>query len=502
MEKRLVRRGWRLSTDFMKQRRSNFKIIREDRTDDPVTIVTRGLKIGRELSCDLVLNHPTVSRLHAGIRQGDDGRFYIVSLSRSNSTTLNDRLIAAEHREALADGDVIRIGPFFLHVWSTGDELELRVTLQFGLMIGDVEAREQEEYKDELEARSAVATSSEEPDVLALFWGKRTRDKMVRPTPLHPLRPPRLGKARFNWTPTRDLIRPWPVSIYIWSVIVVGLLSGAAALWYASAYSPAPLSKAHSRQNTEQSPAIAIRANAGSCTTCHSLNVSIADKCASCHEMEAFVSTGTNAHNAAGIDCTMCHPEHRGSDFRPMEAALRSCSECHNDSNRKLYRGKSVSTPHGGTIGYPALNGQWIWKGLEEEALATRPEIAKLRLPEDTEQQWRSKQFHALHLYRVRAIAGILGIEGDVISCSSCHRSFGAEIDRDFPRTTCSSCHTGRADQTRGGAVIADGEPNCTSCHVQHPKDTRHWNPSLLAKASDGARHFRLNESALPSALP
>jgi hypothetical protein len=29
--------------------------------------------------------------------------------------------------------------------------------------------------------------------------------------------------------------------------------------------------------------------------------------------------------------------------------------------------------------------------------------------------------------------------------------------------------------------VIASDKPNCTSCHVQHTRDKRHWNPNLLA---------------------
>ena len=96
------------------------------------------------------------------------------------------------------------------------------------------------------------------------------------------------------------------------------------------------------------------------------------------------------------------------------------------------------------------MDGEWVWKGLDADELALKPKLAQLRRPTDTEQQWRNKQFHALHIYRVRAIASIQGIEdedaGDgmrVISCSSCHRS-QIPIDRVTPRSKCNLCHNGQ----------------------------------------------------------
>ena len=62
-------------------------------------------------------------------------------------------------------------------------------------------------------------------------------------------------------------------------------------------------------------------------------------------------------------------------------------------------------------------------------------QIAVARLPADTEEEWRSKQFHALHVQRVRA-GGLLGNREGELSCSSCHKTFNP-IDRETPRTTC-----------------------------------------------------------------
>src|SRR3954466_9542729 len=99
----------------MQTQDSKFIIDREDLSVDPVTLVTDGLKIGRLPSCELVLNHPTVSRLHAGINE-TGGRFYLFNFSHSSGTTINGRVVAIEEAEVLADGDVVEIGPYFLHI--------------------------------------------------------------------------------------------------------------------------------------------------------------------------------------------------------------------------------------------------------------------------------------------------------------------------------------------------------------------------------------------------
>lgn len=470
----------------MSERSSTFTIVREDRRLDPTTLLVDALKIGRAPTSDLLLNHPTVSRLHAGIKE-IGGRFYLFNLSSSNSTTLNGHLVALEQAESLASGDEVRIGPFFLYMNRQGEGLEITVTLQFGLRIGEAEAREGPKLTGAGTSAVAAPQSSDVADALDLFWGKRTREKAGRQTPLHPRQPPRLGKARFNWTPTRDLVRPWPFQVFTWSLVIIGLVSVAAAIWYTSAYSPAPVSEPHLRSSMTMTPAIAKRANSRACTTCHSVSAGMESRCASCHTTAAFVASVTQPHTAAGIGCVECHAEHQGKDFRPLHAALYSCSKCHNEQNRKTYNGRVVGTPHGGTFGYPVVNGQWKWKGLDTEELAERPQIAEQRRPDDSERQWRSKQFHALHIYRVKATGNVSGVASSpespgadkVMSCSSCHRFLQPDVDREFPRQTCGECHTGLVDSSNK-PLIAASVPNCTSCHVQHVKDKRHWNPSLL----------------------
>src|ERR1051325_6425032 len=104
--------------------RNQYIIIRDDLPVDPVPIISEGLLIGRLLRCDLMLNHPSVSRVQAGIKQVDDN-YYLFSLRPKNPVILNGRPV--EENEALAAGDIIEVGPYQLQIDSTEDELVIRV---------------------------------------------------------------------------------------------------------------------------------------------------------------------------------------------------------------------------------------------------------------------------------------------------------------------------------------------------------------------------------------
>ncbi len=466
---------------------NKYVIIREDLVQDPVTIITDGLLLGRLQECELLLNHPAVSRAQAGIKLIGEN-YFLFGLRPSNPVKINGK--AVEENEALAPGDVLEVGPFLLEVDLTEDALVLRVSLQIGTVVETTNLSSPNlgtaklqpvpvpgEKKAHAKTRAAPIPGDKALDI---FWDKRVREvgKMVRPSPLFPMRDRRVGKAQANWTPTSDLKTHWPVSFLLWGVIVVGLLSVAAAYWYASAYAPGPVSRVHAKSELNVFPTIAAKANDNSCTNCHSFTGSMETNCAQCHTADAFVATVIEPHAAAGVGCVSCHSEHRGAEFKAGVAALATCTECHNDGNKNSYNGRNVHTAHGGGFGYPVVNEKWIWTGLNQNDW-TLKQIAVERSPEDTDDQWRSKQFHALHVQRVRSGSLKGNTEGE-LSCSSCHKTFNP-IDRETPRTTCGECHNGRVDLVSHKQVIAKDKPDCTSCHVQHVKDKKHWNPSLMA---------------------
>ncbi|HET9528021.1 MAG TPA: FHA domain-containing protein [Pyrinomonadaceae bacterium] len=450
--------------------RNQYVIVRNDLLIDPVTIISEGLLIGRLPQCELLLNHPSVSRVQAGIKQVEDG-YYLFSLRPRNPVLLNGKPV--EENEALASGDLIEAGPFRLEVEIAEQGLVITVELQIGMNPSEIDVSDaglstaQLVMPEGAKAKKPRAAPIASTKALDIFWDKRMREvtKMVRPSPLFPRARRRAGKAQSNWTATTDLVSRWPVAFFVWGFVGVGLIAVAGAYWYTQAYAPAPLSRAHeSREFTMANP-IAVRANAGSCTTCHSWSGNMEERCASCHKTDAFVATVIKPHAAAGIGCIDCHAEHKGTEFSATEGALASCTGCHVDGNRNVYNGRRVGTPHGGTFGYPVVNGQWSAKSINDEEWELR-KLAVVRLPTDSDQKWRSNQFHALHDQRVKVVKGIGGNKEGRLSCNSCHKSFDP-IDRETPKTTCAACHSKE-----------NGLPECTTCHVQHILDARRGSPA------------------------
>ena len=445
--------------------KNQYIVIRNDLDVDPVTIISDGLLIGRLPECEVLLNHPAVSRVQAGIKQVDDG-YFLFPLRPRNPVTLNGKPV--EENEALASGDVIDVGPFQLEV-DIGDEgLVIRVELQIGMGPSEIDVSDAGLSTANLvmpeggKAKKQRAAPIASTKALDIFWDKRMRDvaKMVRPSPLFPRARRRSGKAQSNWTATTDLVKRWPAAFFVWGFLGVALIAIAGAYWYTKAYAPAPLSDAHARGELTMQPAIAVSANDGSCTSCHSWQGNMEQRCASCHKTEAFVATVIKQHEAANIGCVDCHAEHQGAEFSAKQGALASCTSCHVNGNQNVYNGRRVGTPHGGTFGYPVVNGEWSSKSINDDEWDLR-KLAVVRLPTDSDQKWRSNQFHALHDQRVKVVAGIPGNDAGRLSCNSCHNSFDP-IDRETPRTTCAACHNKQ-----------NGQPDCTSCHVQHILDTR-----------------------------
>src|SRR5688500_19191032 len=93
--------------------KNQYIVVRNDLVIDPVTIISDGLLIGRLPECEVLLNHPFVSRVQAGIKQIDDS-YYLFPLRPRNPVSVNGKQV--EENEALALGDVIDFGPFRLEI--------------------------------------------------------------------------------------------------------------------------------------------------------------------------------------------------------------------------------------------------------------------------------------------------------------------------------------------------------------------------------------------------
>lgn len=465
----------------MKLQSGKFIVTRADGAD-PLTLDKDGLVIGRLQSCDISLNHPTVSRIHAGINC-INSQYFLINLSVSNSLTLNGRLLQAQQVDALADGDVIQLGPFAIIVSRRQDSLQLSISHQFTGAINNT--------TKQLPPLSVILPQEASPevsDVLKVFWEKRTRDKEEFGTTLRPVGKPTPGKAQINWKPTNDLRSSWRGGLFTWSLIIIALLSFGALYFYPQFFAPADLSNPHLRSSLTGSETgfIANRPNANACSTCHSLSESIDTACTKCHQADAFHASNTKAHQDAGVTCTSCHFEHKGKNFEPRLAAFEACTTCHNDNNHTLYNGKGVATPHKNSYGYPTESNEWKWKGLQTERAALSPDVMKFRVEGDNDQIRRVKDFHAIHISRLKPPPGIKTDSSGVLSCSSCHKSFDP-IDRETPRQTCAICHNGYTDRQTERVLISSDRPNCISCHVQHYYDKNRWR-EFLTTATQASR--------------
>lgn len=464
---------------------SKFIITRKDLNTDPVVIESEGLTIGRLTGNDLALNHPTVSRTHAGIKEVN-GDYWIFNLSNANGTLLNGDLVEST---PLADSDTIQIGPFFLHPAYTSEGFALTVEMSVSsmpmeapgtttaappgegsktVMLSQPAQREKPTPQGTRRLSGTGLLSSALPQMdqqaLKVFWDKRKREagKLAEESPLKPRGGRRLGKAQFNWRPTRDLQRPWPMTVFSWGALIVTALSVVAVFAFKDAYSPGALSTAHARRDlssTQPIQAIARTPNAGACTTCHAVKASMPESCAACHTTTAFHSSVSDKHMAAGLTCTACHTgEHQGREVRLAFVAHNTCTSCH--QNGQVINGKQLRTPHGGrAFGYPVgSDGKWGGANADWRVL-TQDDWQRKGLPGTSANYSVKEQFHLVHL---------AGPKPGRANCSDCHTAgFEGEALRQGVRESCAKCH----DPQFQRVSTKQAGTGCVSCHAQHGEE-------------------------------
>jgi pSer/pThr/pTyr-binding forkhead associated (FHA) protein len=82
-------------------------ILNGERAGEKLGLGGSGIRIGRESAiCEIVLENPKVSRLHAEV-VSIDGKVMLIDRNSSNGTYVNDQKI---DRRFLKDGDIIHFG--------------------------------------------------------------------------------------------------------------------------------------------------------------------------------------------------------------------------------------------------------------------------------------------------------------------------------------------------------------------------------------------------------
>src|SRR5688572_5064367 len=181
--------------------KNQYVIIRHDLPIRPVTVISDGLLIGRLPQCEVLLNHPSVSRVQAGIKQ-IEGDYYLFALRPRNPVLLNGKPV--EENEALAPGDLIEVGPFQLEIDEANEALAIRVELRIGMKPSEIDVSDQGLTTGDLVMPAEEKAKKPRPAPIAgtkaldIFWDKRIREagKMIRPSPLFPKVGRRSGKAQ------------------------------------------------------------------------------------------------------------------------------------------------------------------------------------------------------------------------------------------------------------------------------------------------------------------
>ncbi|WP_437673482.1 FHA domain-containing protein [Sorangium sp. So ce131] len=68
------------------------------------------ISVGRTRNCDVVLRHPSVSKLHAHFRQDAQQRLVLIDNGSQNGTRVNGKLLSENEPQEVAVGDVLQFG--------------------------------------------------------------------------------------------------------------------------------------------------------------------------------------------------------------------------------------------------------------------------------------------------------------------------------------------------------------------------------------------------------
>jgi hypothetical protein len=68
------------------------------------------ISIGRAPNCDVVIRHPSISKLHAHLRAREDGTLFVVHMGSRNPTLVNGRRIDPNAPPPVRSGMEIRLG--------------------------------------------------------------------------------------------------------------------------------------------------------------------------------------------------------------------------------------------------------------------------------------------------------------------------------------------------------------------------------------------------------
>lgn len=356
--------------------------------------------LGRKSICQIQLNDPSVAAVHAQMERRADGSVWIKDQSQGAGVYVNGQRIVEQQ---LRHMDMIGIGPF-----------ELSVSL-----IGEV-------CHVEIQDRSAEAQPTFEnvpKDYREVVTPPHDAAGQAKPSAAIAAVPRWMQSKAPIWVPTSDIL-PNRFRARLLIVCVVLVLGGAAAALakWNTAFSPGPLTEAHS---------------ALGCEACHTGAGRIAEaNCQGCHENK----TASPIHAQNHVGCAACHQEHHGAKF---------------DLARQVGNGCQAAGCH---VTVHAAENRFL-------AAQPRPDPA-LKMPPAVALAAHFEAGDAMHDKHSGLSAG----------CAACHSGGDPSLLEAKPeqpgirakelkdiRMRCLACH--------GFGPEATLRERCYSCHLEHPTE-------------------------------
>jgi len=364
-------------------------------------VAAPSIVIGRAPTCDVIIDHPSVSREHCVIEWADG---FTIRDTSTGGTYVDDKRIV---RQVLPPSAVLRILDTLFRIAIRGEVCTIeRADAALAQAALDV-ARAHASFLTRGIQAAEVGGVQLQPmrtlyrmDVGALEQEISARKKDLR-------------RGAPAWRPSSDLARNRPMrgAVVLSVLAAIALCGGALVFGHGETLVNHPLSPAHT------SAAFAAKATGATvCGACHAAGARIDHaRCAGCHG--GF--TPRTPHHA--IPCGGCHLEHRGASPDHALHATASCASCH-----------------------PRQHAAEFLPGPAPQRLAAGP-LPAARL--DTA---------ALHVAHARTtIAGT----PTGIGCTACHAKLagttGALVEAK-PGLACFRCHDGGAQAATTG---------CAQCH-------------------------------------